>query len=244
MNKNSEYTAVISDGNSGVGSCLTQRMLDENYTVIVLDRKKPQLKHERLVHVGLNLNDDKAVSSVAKDIAKKHKVTHFIHNADLIESKQLLNAKASDINNIMQYHLSSALTLMQSFLPSMKKRRFGRVIFNSSRSALGLASHTSYSAAKSGMIGMARTWALELAQHKITVNVVAPGPILTECFLKSLPKGIQPEKDIAKLVPVGRLGSVDDVANAFMYFADEKSGFVTGQTLYVCGGTSVGTAIN
>ena len=91
------------------------------------------------------------------------------------------------------------------------------------------------------MIGMARTWALELAAHGITVNVVAPGPILTDNFWGIIEKD-SPEQDaLAKRIPVGRLGTVDDVTRAFLFFCDPANSFVTGQTLYVCGGASVGS---
>ncbi|MFK4979975.1 SDR family NAD(P)-dependent oxidoreductase, partial [Klebsiella pneumoniae] len=83
----------------------------------------------------------------------------------------------SDLAALNQLHLGAALTLTQAFLPAMKARHFGRVILMSSRAAMGLATRTAYAATKSGMVGMARTWALELAPHGITVNVVAPGPI-------------------------------------------------------------------
>ena len=108
------------------------------------------------------------------------------------------------------------------------------------RAALGVPTRTAYSATKAGMIGMARTWALELAPHGITVNVVAPGPIQTDNFWGIIPKGSEREADLANRIPVGRLGSVDDVSNAFLFFCDPASSFVTGQTLYVCGGTSIG----
>jgi NAD(P)-dependent dehydrogenase (short-subunit alcohol dehydrogenase family) len=91
------------------------------------------------------------------------------------------------------------------------------------------------------MIGMARTWALELAPHGITVNVVAPGPILTDNFWGIIPKDSEQESALAKRIPVGRLGTVEDVSRAFMFFASPESGFVTGQTLYVCGGSSIGS---
>ena len=90
------------------------------------------------------------------------------------------------------------------------------------------------------MIGMARTWALELAPAGITVNVVAPGPIAdTEMFRDVIPEGSEREAALAKSIPVGRLGRGDDVARAVMFFADPENSFVTGQVLYVCGGTSV-----
>ena len=111
----------------------------------------------------------------------------------------------------------------------------------SSRAAVGLATRTAYSATKAGMLGMARTWALELAPHGITVNVVAPGPIRTDMFFEVVPEGSEKEKALAASVPVRRLGESADVARAVSFFASPDAGFVTGQVLYVCGGTSVGS---
>jgi NAD(P)-dependent dehydrogenase (short-subunit alcohol dehydrogenase family) len=94
------------------------------------------------------------------------------------------------------------------------------------------------------MLGLARTWALELAAHGITVNVVAPGPIAdTEMFEAIIPAGSARMAAAVKQVPVGRLGIPEDVARAVMFFADSKASFVTGQTLFVCGGTSVGSIV-
>ena len=123
----------------------------------------------------------------------------------------------------------------------MKERGFGRVMFNASRAALGAPTRTAYSASKAGMIGMARTWALELAPHGITVNVVAPGPVQTDNFWGIIPKESEREAALAKRIPVGRLGQVEDVTNAFLFFCDPANSFVTGQTLFVCGGSSIGT---
>ena len=111
----------------------------------------------------------------------------------------------------------------------------------SSRAALGLATRTSYSATKSGMFGMARTWALELGPAGITVNVVAPGPVVTDMFHEVIPKEEARMAQIAQAIPVKRLGRPEDVARAVLFFAAPENGFVTGQTLYVCGGTSVGS---
>jgi NAD(P)-dependent dehydrogenase (short-subunit alcohol dehydrogenase family) len=126
----------------------------------------------------------------------------------------------------------------------MKSRNFGRIIMMSSRAALGVPTRSAYSATKAGMIGMTRTWALELAAHGITANVVAPGPIAdTEMFQDVIPKGSAREKALADAIPVKRLGRSSDVARAVMFFADRDNSFVTGQTLYVCGGSSVGTVV-
>ena len=89
------------------------------------------------------------------------------------------------------------------------------------------------------MVGMARTWSLELAPKGITVNVVAPGPIQTDMFYDVVPAGSEREQNIAKGIPVQCLGRADDVARAVMFFSDPDNSFITGQTLYVCGGASV-----
>jgi len=117
-------------------------------------------------------------------------------------------------------------------------------VLMSSRGALGLATRTAYAATKAGMVGMARTWALELAADGITVNVVAPGPIAdTEMFRSVVPEASERERALAAAIPVKRLGRSDDVARAVMFFCDPANGFVTGQTLYVCGGASLGSIV-
>ena len=131
---------------------------------------------------------------------------------------------------------------MQAFLPAMTAASFGRVVLISSRAASGLESRTAYSATKAGMLGMARTWALELAPQGITVNVVAPGPIeATEMFHEVIPQGSERMQLLADSIPVRRLGLPDDISRAVTFFTDPEAGFITGQTLYVCGGTSVGS---
>jgi NAD(P)-dependent dehydrogenase (short-subunit alcohol dehydrogenase family) len=125
----------------------------------------------------------------------------------------------------------------------MRRQRFGRVVLIASRAALGLQTRSAYSATKAGMIGMARTWALELAPSGITVNVVAPGPIAeTAMFEAMVPKGSPRAASMAAAIPIGRLGTPADVAEAVAFFAGAGAGFVTGQTLLVCGGSSIGQA--
>jgi NAD(P)-dependent dehydrogenase (short-subunit alcohol dehydrogenase family) len=124
----------------------------------------------------------------------------------------------------------------------MRAQAFGRIVLLSSRGALGLATRSAYSATKAGMIGMARTWALELAPAGITVNVVAPGPIRgTEMFHAVVPAESERERKLAEAIPVRRLGTPEDVARAVDFFVDPGNSFVTGQVLYVCGGASVGS---
>ena len=94
------------------------------------------------------------------------------------------------------------------------------------------------------MIGLARTWALELGHHGITANVVAPGPVEgTEMFHRVIPAGSPKLPRIIDAVPVKRLGRPEDVARAVLFFAVPEASFITGQTLFVCGGTSVGSIV-
>ncbi|MBH1973865.1 MAG: SDR family oxidoreductase [Rhodobacteraceae bacterium] len=236
-----DLTAVITGGSKGIGADLAKRLLARGYRVISIARHAPDDAIAGLSHIEADLLEPAAVTEAAAEIARKHQVTHFIHNAGLVWPKPLEEVTPSDITGLAQLHLGAALTLVQAFLPTMKARQFGRVLFNGSRAALGVPTRTAYSATKAAMVGMARTWALELAPHGITVNVVAPGPIQTDNFWGIIPQGSEREADLARRIPVGRLGQVRDVSNAFLYFCDPENGFVTGQTLYVCGGASVGS---
>lgn len=236
-----QYTALITGGSKGIGADLAKRLLDRDYSVISMSRHAPDFSHGNLYSVEADLLDGEAVAAAAAEIAASYKVTHLIHNAGMIWPNLIEDAQPSDITGLSQLHLGAALTLLQATLPSMKEAKFGRVLFNGSRAALGVPTRTAYSATKAAMIGMARTWALELAPHGITVNVVAPGPIQTDNFWGVVEKGSQRETDLAKRIPVQRLGTTEDVSNAFLFFCDPANSFVTGQTLYVCGGASVGS---
>jgi len=236
-----DHTALITGGSKGIGADLARALLQRGYRVISMSRGAPDWSHDRLESVEVDLLDPKAVEQAAAEATARHEITHLVHNAGLIWPNLVEDARPEDIAGLAQLHLGAALTLVQACLPAMKARRFGRVLFNGSRAALGVPTRTAYAATKAGMIGMARTWALELAPHGITVNVVSPGPIQTDNFWGIVEKGSDREARIAQAIPVGRLGQPSDVTNAFLFFCDPGSGFVTGQVLYVCGGASIGT---
>ncbi len=235
-----EFTALITGGNRGIGADLASRLLDQGYTVVSMARRAPEIRHKNLFSIEVDLLEPDQVAEAAKKAAGVHSISHVIHNAGMIWPNLIEEAKPSDIAGLAQLHLGSALTLTQAALPAMKARKFGRIMFNGSRAALGVPTRTAYSATKAGIIGMARTWALELAPFGITVNVVAPGPIQTDNFWGIIKKDSPEEAALAKRIPIGRLGTPEDVSNAFLFFCDPKNSFVTGQTLYVCGGASVG----
>lgn len=233
------YTAVVTGGSAGIGAEICQQMLDAGYEVISLARRAPGFSHPRLRSVLVDLLDPEATAQASDEIASQHAVSHVVHNAGVIWPHLLPDVTLQELQGLTQIHLGAALSIVQATLPAMESAGFGRIVLMSSRGALGLPTRTAYSATKAGMVGMARTWALELAPKGITVNVVAPGPIQTDMFHDVIPAGSEREQNIARGIPVQRLGRADDVARAVMFFSHPDNSFVTGQTLYVCGGASV-----
>ena len=231
--------AIVTGGSAGIGRAIVNALLDADFRVISLDLQPSSDRHDRLEHLGVDLADPAATLRAADEIARAHRVTTLIHNAGVIRPALLPEVKLEDLDALVNLHLKTALILLQACLPAMKAAGYGRVILVSSRAVLGLPTRTSYAATKAGMLGMARTWALELAPQGITVNVVAPGPIETDNFYSVVPR--RQGEQVAQAIPVKRLGQPGDVARAVMFFADRDAGFVTGQVLYVCGGTSVGS---
>ena len=235
-------TALVTGGASGIGAEICRQMLDAGYEVVSLSLGKPEQQHARLHAVDIDLMDSTATRQVASELAAQFYFTHFVHNAGTIRPAPLPEVKLGDLEELSQLHLGVAITLAQAILPSMRGKKFGRIVLMSSRGALGLQTRTVYAATKAGMIGMARTWALELAADGITVNVIAPGPIAgTAMFQDVVSEDSEREKALAASIPVKRLGRPEDVARAVMFFCNRENDFVTGQTLYVCGGASLGS---
>jgi len=239
-----DHVAVVTGGSTGIGAEICRQMLAAGYEVVSLALGKPEWNHARLHAMEVDLADRAATRLAAAEVASRFAVTHVVHNAGAIRPALLPDVDLDDLDALTQLHLGAAIALVQAVLPAMRRNRFGRVVLISSRGALGLATRSVYAATKSGMIGLARTWALELAADGITVNVVAPGPIGdTEMFHSVVPKGSEREQSLAAAIPVKRLGRPDDVARAVMFYCDRANGFVTGQTLYVCGGASLGSIV-
>ena len=236
------YTTLITGAAKGIGADLARRLIGTGHQVVGMDiLDEHEASGEGYHPVQVDLLDQEDTAAKAASVAAEHGITHLVHNAGLIWPNPLQDASASDITGLAQLHLGSALQLVQAVLPGMQQRQFGRIVFNASRAALGAPTRSAYGATKAGIIGMARTWALELAGQGITVNVVAPGPVLTDNFWGIIEKGSERQQKLASSIPVGRIGEVGDVSRAMMFFLDPENSFVTGQTLYVCGGASVGT---
>jgi 3-oxoacyl-[acyl-carrier protein] reductase len=234
----------MTGASSGIGLATAQAFLDEGYEVINFSRRNCPLNSPRLTSIAVDLSDAAATRDAVTAAAAQTPATTIVHCAGAIRERPIENVSLADLEELGNLHLGAPLSLVQANLPAMKQARFGRIVLISSRAVLGLAKRTAYAATKAGMLGLARTWALELAAYGITVNVVAPGPIAdTEMFEEIIPPASAKMAAAAKQVPVGRFGTPQDVARAVTFFTNPKASFVTGQTLFVCGGTSVGSIV-
>jgi NAD(P)-dependent dehydrogenase (short-subunit alcohol dehydrogenase family) len=121
----------------------------------------------------------------------------------------------------------------------MKSNHYGKIVNIASRAIFGVKNRSSYAAAKSALVGLTKTWALELAEYNINVNAVAPGPVNTELFRKTRPIGSIEEQEVLQEIPLKRIGKPEDIANMVAFLISDDSNFVTGQILCVDGGGSI-----
>lgn len=234
---------LVTGGSAGIGAAICDTFLEQGCEVVSLSLERSAVAHPRLEQHLVDLTDGTALAALAARLAEGERPpTVLVHNAGAIREKPLEAVTPADLEALTALHLGAALVLVQALLPGMKRAGQGRIVLVGSRAALGLANRTAYSATKAGMIGMMRTWALELGPHGITANLVAPGPIAgTGMFHAVIPEGDPKLERIAQAVPVRRLGRPRDVARAVAFLAAPEAGFITGQSLFVCGGTSVGS---
>ena len=236
-----EPVVWLTGGSSGIGVHLAEHLLAQGFAVVSFARRPVPLAHKSVISVEVDLTDPHHAQQAFDKAADEWPSTRIIHNAGAIREKPVDDVVNSDLVDLSQLHLGCAISMLQAALPNMRAKGHGRVVLMSTRAVVGLEKRTVYSATKAGMIGMARTWALELAGDGITVNAIAPGAIEdTEMFHQVVEKGSELEARVAARIPVGRIGRPGDVSRAVDFFLSDDADFITGQTLFVCGGSSVG----
>ncbi|MCW3492658.1 SDR family oxidoreductase [Microbacterium sp. SSM24] len=229
---------LVTGGAAGIGLAIARHGLAQGWDVTVIDRVASVAGRS----VIADLSDSDSTAAALKETLEDGPVTRLVNNVGAVFPASLESQSLEDLDSSFALNLRAAIQCTQALVPGMAAAGFGRIVNMSSRAVLGKELRTAYAAAKAGLIGVTRVWALELGARGITVNAIGPGPIATELFMKANPSDSPRTRAIVESVPVGRLGTPEDVAHAAGYFLDGRSGFVTGQTLYVCGGLTVGVA--
>jgi NAD(P)-dependent dehydrogenase (short-subunit alcohol dehydrogenase family) len=233
---------LVTGGSRGIGRGIAVRLASEGYGIVNLDRAPPKdaLENEWYIEVDLSSPEEtRAALSLATD---GREILRLVNNVGTVCPAPLEQVRIEDLEAVVSLNLRCTIQCTQAVLPAMKSARRGRIVNISSRAALGKELRTVYSATKAGLQGITRTWALELAPYQITVNAIGPGPIGTELFHDVNPADSPRTRAIVERIPLGRMGSAEDIAHAAAFFLDDRASFITGQVLYVCGGLTVGSA--
>ncbi len=224
---------LITGGANGIGAAIAKKCREAGYETVILDRAGDDAIH-------CDLSDPESTRAALEQALAGGPITRLVNNVGAVFANSLSDQTVEEFDNAVALNLRSAFLCAQALVPGMREAGFGRIVNIASRAALGKELRTAYSATKAGLQGMTRTWALEEGKQGITVNAVAPGPIATELFMNANPAESERTKAIVNSIPVGRMGTPDDVAHAAVFLLSADAGFITGQTLYVCGGMTVG----
>lgn len=239
---NEAKNILVTGASKGIGRAICQRLSADGYAVTGLARTRPADWPEHLPFHCIDLSQRQAVQDLLKEICATTPFYGLVNNVGFVPTGKLEDVNSEDLHKAIALNVDINILCAQAVLPGMRALGKGRIVNIGSRAGLGKSGRTLYSMAKAGVIGMTRTWALELADQGITVNTIAPGPIATEFFAGANNQNDEATRKLLAGIPVGRIGEPSEVAHAVSYFIDERCGFVTGQTHYVCGGITIGAA--
>lgn len=237
-------TALVTGASGGIGQAIAAKLSAQGARVALSGTRQAVLEE---VAAGLpgetyiatcNLSDAESVAALVPGVEKEFgPLDILVANAGITRDKLLLQQKEDDWDAVLDVNLKSYSILARTAMRGMMKRRYGRIIgITSIVGVTGNPGQTNYAASKAGMIGFSKSLAQEIATRGITVNCVAPG------FIKSPMTDELPDAQkeaLLKSIPVGRLGSGDDIASACVFLSSEEAGYVTGQTLHVNGGMAM-----
>ena len=230
---------VVTGGSRGIGAATCEKLLSKGYGVISLSRTEPASTD--IVHLPCDLTDTDGRRAVFANLSKRDDVFGLVNNAGVATPNLIKEFDHQIYSGVMDVNTTSVAELSAAVVPSLIKNKQGRVVNISSELILGFATRTAYSASKAAVASFAKTWALELGQYNICCNALAPGPVETELFVKNNPPGSAIRQQKLDKIPLGRFGQPEDVANMVAFLMSEEASFITGQTLYVCGGSSLGS---
>lgn len=238
-----QRTFLITGASKGIGRALSHRLAAAGHHVVGVARRSDDPSFPGTL-VSADLSDRKTTDKVFKELAERYDFDGVVNNVGFIRLARIGEIDVDEFEASMRANLTPSIQAVQAALPSMKRKGWGRIINVSSLTILGVAERTAYAGAKSALTSFTRTWALELAQDNITVNAVAPGPTETELFRENSPVGSEGERRYLSMIPLKRLGQPDELAAAIAFLLSEDAGFITGQTLFVDGGASIGKSLS
>jgi NAD(P)-dependent dehydrogenase (short-subunit alcohol dehydrogenase family) len=247
-----DRVAIITGAARGIGKAAAFKMSDEGASVVLVDIASEELTRVvdelnaaggKALGVSVDIRDRSAVHKMV-DRANRNfgTVEILVNNAGVVCTGLLEEAKEEQWDMVAAVNLKGSFFCAQAVVPIMKKNRYGKIVNIGSRVSLGKQGRTVYAATKAGLIGMTRTWALELAQYNINVNYIGPGMIATEMFKQANPKNSKKTVILINSIPLKRMGTPEEVANLISFLASDEASFITGQTIFICGGMTVGAA--
>jgi NAD(P)-dependent dehydrogenase (short-subunit alcohol dehydrogenase family) len=220
--------ALVTGSNSGIGAAIARRLLRDGWQVTGLGRGKPSIEAPGFSSLMVNLCDPLALRHALTEL----RVTALVHAAGFMRVGELGHLDHDGGNEMWRVHVEAAALMADILVPKMTAG--GRIVLIGSRTAAGAAGRSQYAAVKSALVGMAKSWAIELAARGITVNVVAPGATETPMLLDPQRKRVPP-----RLPPIGRFIQPDEVAAAVAFLLSADAAPITGQQLVICGGASL-----
>lgn len=221
--------ALVTGVSSGIGEAIARRLLAEGWSVLGFSRGAPSFGHERLAHVPVDLADRARLAQALTDIGP---VDAIVHAAGILRVGMLGSLDPANGQAMWRLHVDAAEQIVEALAPSLPAG--ARIVFIGSRTAAGSAGRAQYAATKAALVGLARSFAIELAPRRITVNVVAPGATDTPMLKDPSRAAVAP-----RIPPMGRLIRPDEVAATTAFLLSDGADSITGQQIIICGGASL-----